>query len=78
MKVLAATAVALVLVIGGISLVAQQPTSTAFVVGYSPWGPVNVPTVVTSWQDFVRRMNASPAAVGESAKLIGSSGDLEI
>lgn len=31
----------------------RQPTSTFFVVGYSPWGPVNSPTVVTSWRDFV-------------------------
>ena len=37
------------------SPIAQQPTSTAFVVGYTPWGPVNVPTVVTSWADFVRQ-----------------------
>jgi phage tail sheath protein FI len=33
----------------------RQPTSTAFVVGYSPWGPVNVPTICTSWQDYVRQ-----------------------
>src|SRR6185369_3970575 len=32
----------------------RQPSSTAFVVLYSPWGPVNVPTTVTSWPDFVR------------------------
>lgn len=28
--------------------------STAFAVGYSGWGPVNTPTVITSWQEFVR------------------------
>lgn len=33
----------------------RQPTSTAFAVGYSPWGPVGVPTVVTSWEDYRRR-----------------------
>lgn len=33
----------------------RQPSSTAFVVLYSPWGPINVPTVVTSWSDFFRR-----------------------
>jgi phage tail sheath protein FI len=32
----------------------RQPSSTAFVVLYSPWGPVNVPTVVTSWPEFAR------------------------
>jgi phage tail sheath protein FI len=31
----------------------RQPTSTFFVVGYTPWGPVNTPTVVTSFADFV-------------------------
>lgn len=35
--------------------VQRQPTSTSFVVGYSPWGPVNIPTVVTSWADYVRQ-----------------------
>jgi phage tail sheath protein FI len=43
------------------SPIAQQPTSTAFVVGYSPWGPVNVPTVVTSWADFVRQFGGFDA-----------------
>lgn len=33
--------------------VERQPTSTFFVVGYSPWGPVNTPTVVTGWADYV-------------------------
>jgi phage tail sheath protein FI len=35
--------------------VQRQPSSTAFAVGYSPWGPVNTPTVVTSWDDYVRQ-----------------------
>lgn len=33
----------------------QQPTSTFFVVGYSPWGPVGAPRVLTSWTDYVRQ-----------------------
>jgi uncharacterized protein len=33
--------------------VERQPTSTFFVVGYSAWGPVNTPTVVTGWADYV-------------------------
>lgn len=33
----------------------RQPSSTAFLIGYSAWGPVNTPTVITSWQDFVRK-----------------------
>src|SRR5205085_3641760 len=33
----------------------RQPTSTFFVVGYTPWGPVGSPTVVTSWPDYVRQ-----------------------
>lgn len=43
------------------SPIAQQPTSTAFVVGYSPWGPVNIPTVVTSWADFARQFGGYDA-----------------
>lgn len=35
--------------------VQRQPSSTFFVVGYSPWGPVNTPTVVTGWADYVRQ-----------------------
>lgn len=35
--------------------VERQPTSTLFIVGYSPWGPVNTPTVVTGWTDYVRQ-----------------------
>jgi len=37
------------------SPIAQQPTSTFFVVGYTPWGPVSIPTVVTSYADFARQ-----------------------
>lgn len=33
----------------------RQPTSTAFVVGYTPWGPVDIPRTITSWNDFVRQ-----------------------
>lgn len=43
------------------SPIARQPTSTAFVVGYSPWGPVNIPTTVTSWADFVRQFGGFDA-----------------
>ena len=35
--------------------VQRQPTSTFFIVGYSPWGPVNQPTIVTSWADYTRQ-----------------------
>lgn len=41
--------------------IAQQPTSTFFVVGCSPWGPVGVPTVVTSWADYVRQFGGFDA-----------------
>jgi phage tail sheath protein FI len=34
--------------------VERQPTSTFFVAGYSPWGPVATPRTVTSWPDYVR------------------------
>ncbi|MBA3242472.1 MAG: phage tail sheath subtilisin-like domain-containing protein [Acidobacteria bacterium] len=40
------------------SVVKRQPTSTAFAVGYSPWGPVDLPTTVTSWADYVRRFGS--------------------
>lgn len=33
----------------------RQPTSTSFIVGYSPWGPVNTPRIITSWPDYVRQ-----------------------
>lgn len=32
----------------------RQPSSTAFVVGLASWGPVGVPTVITSLAEFVR------------------------
>jgi hypothetical protein len=35
--------------------ISRQPSSTAFLVGYSAWGPVGVPVIVTSWADFVRK-----------------------
>ena len=34
--------------------VERQPTSTFFVVGYSPWGPVGTPRTITSWAQYVR------------------------
>ncbi|HEX8090893.1 MAG TPA: phage tail sheath subtilisin-like domain-containing protein, partial [Blastocatellia bacterium] len=30
----------------------RQPTSTSFIVVYTPWGPVNVPRIITSWNDY--------------------------
>lgn len=39
----------------------RQPTSTFFAVGYSPWGPVGVPTIVTSWDDYVRQFGGFDA-----------------
>jgi len=33
----------------------RQPTSTGFLVGYSPWGPVAAATIITSWADYVRK-----------------------
>ena len=39
----------------------RQPTSTGFVVGYSPWGPVDLPRVVTSWSDYVRQFGGFDA-----------------
>jgi hypothetical protein len=41
--------------------VERQPTSTFFAVGYCPWGPVNTPTTVTSWADFVRKFGGFDA-----------------
>lgn len=35
--------------------VQRQPTSTFFVAGYSPWGPVSTPRTITSWVDYVRQ-----------------------
>src|SRR5262249_19251139 len=35
--------------------IVRQPTSRGMAVFYSPWGPVDVPRVVTSWQDYVRQ-----------------------
>ncbi|MET0626568.1 MAG: phage tail sheath subtilisin-like domain-containing protein [Pyrinomonadaceae bacterium] len=37
------------------SVVQRQPTSTAFAVGYAPWGPVDKATTVLSWADYVRQ-----------------------
>jgi phage tail sheath protein FI len=35
-----------------------ESPSTVFAVGYSPWGPVNMPTVVTSWSEYVRKFGS--------------------
>lgn len=43
------------------SPVQRQPTSTAFVVGIASWGPVGVPTLVTSKQDFDRQFGGNDA-----------------
>jgi phage tail sheath protein FI len=41
---------------GQVSRPAQPETASKFfVVGYSIWGPVNKATVITGWQEFVRR-----------------------
>jgi Bacteriophage tail sheath protein len=39
----------------------RQPTSTAFAIFYSPWGPVNIPRVLTSWADYVRQFGGFDA-----------------
>ena len=39
----------------------RQPTSTAFIVAYTPWGPVNIPRVVTSWNDYARQFGGFDA-----------------
>jgi len=41
--------------------VERQPTSTFFVVGYSPWGPADTPRVITSWADYVRQFGGFDA-----------------
>jgi hypothetical protein len=33
----------------------RQPSSTAFVIGFAPWGPIGVPTVITSWAEYLRK-----------------------
>jgi uncharacterized protein len=33
----------------------RQPTSTAFIIGLTAWGPIGVPTVVTSFADYMRQ-----------------------
>jgi|CXWL01.1.fsa_nt_gi phage tail sheath protein FI len=35
--------------------VERQPSSTAFLVGYAPWGPTNQPITVTSFSDYARK-----------------------
>lgn len=44
---------------GQVSRPAQPETASKFfAVGYSTWGPVNTPTVVTGWQEFTRRFGS--------------------
>lgn len=46
--------------------IVRQPTSTGFAVCYTPWGPVNVPRVVTSWNDFARQFGGfDPNSFGD-------------
>lgn len=33
----------------------RQPTSTAFVIGFANWGPIGVPTVITSFAEYLRK-----------------------
>lgn len=33
----------------------RQPTSTAFLVGYSVWGAATTPVTITSWSEFIRK-----------------------
>jgi phage tail sheath protein FI len=35
-----------------------ESPSTAFAVGYSPWGPVDTPTVITSWSEYVQKFGS--------------------
>lgn len=36
----------------------RQPTSTAFLVGYSVWGAAATPVTITSWSEFVRKFGS--------------------
>lgn len=49
----------------------RQPTSTAFVIGFAPWGPIGVPTVITSWSEFVRKFGGFHALgwLADTAKI---------
>ena len=33
----------------------RQPSSTAFLAGYAPWGPANTPITISGWADYVRK-----------------------
>lgn len=35
--------------------ISRQPSGTALLLGYAPWGPVNTPIVLTGWADYVRK-----------------------
>ncbi|MGA9768280.1 MAG: phage tail sheath subtilisin-like domain-containing protein [Blastocatellia bacterium] len=41
--------------------IVRQPTSTGFIVAYTPWGPVNIPRIVTSWNDNARQFGGFDA-----------------
>lgn len=46
--------------------IVRQPTSAAFTVFYSPWGPPNVRRIVTSWNDYVRQFGGfDPNSFGD-------------
>ena len=32
----------------------RQPSSTAFAIGFAPWGPIGVKKIITSWADYLR------------------------
>jgi phage tail sheath protein FI len=40
----------------------RQPSSTAFVIGFAPWGPIGVRTVVSGWGDYVRKFGGFHSA----------------
>ncbi len=50
----------------------RQPTSTAFVIGFAPWGPIGVPTVITSFADYLRKFGGFHALgyLAEAAYII--------
>lgn len=53
----------------------RQPTSTAFAVGFAPWGPVGVRQIVTGWQDFLRKFGGFHASgyLADAAKIFFDS-----
>lgn len=46
----------------------RQPSSTFFAVFYSPWGPVNIPRITTSFQDWASQWGGNdPNSFGDDA-----------